>query len=322
MIKKILLKTFLIIISLLILISIFPYLVPVTKASPNRDDSFQESFFKEVEGITLHYRIWEPVDTNYKGKVLLVHGLGGSTFSWRNNVDALTNAGYLVMAIDLPGFGLSSRKSGIDHSQENRSKLLWQLVDQVEQSFNSTKKPDPWNLVGHSMGGGTISAMALENPARTRSIIYVDAAVFSNGGSLGILKNYPPTGRWIEVLGRHYFLTKDKITNFLASAYGSVPTESDVDGYLKPLLLDGTEGAFVDMMRTSTTISESRLAEIKTPVFAIWGEKDSWVGISDAYKLQTIFKDMDLKIISGASHCAMETHSGLFNQYLLEALDQ
>jgi 2-hydroxy-6-oxonona-2,4-dienedioate hydrolase len=309
--------------SVLLVLSVAPYLIPVTTATSERVAPFPESVFTEIDGILLHYRLWPANGAGYKGKILLVHGLGGSTFSWRNNVDALSQAGYIVLAVDLPGFGYSDRKRGMDHSQENRSLLLWQMLDEVDQTLAAEMKDDPWNLAGHSMGGGTVTAMALQNPARTRSVVLVDGAVLAGGTSLRILLDYPPVGRWIEGLGRSLLLKRDKIAAFLASAYGSAPSAAEVDGYLQPLLLPGTEGSFVDMMRTSTLIKESALRQLQdhaVPVAAIWGGKDTWVPLEEAYKLKALLPGMILDVIPDAHHCAMETHSDLFNQYLIAAL--
>ena len=319
--KKWPLKVFLSLLVFFITVSTVPYLVPVTTASSERDSVFPESAYAEIDGILLHYRLWEPASASVKGKVLLVHGLGSSTFCWRNNVEALTAEGYLVVAVDLPGFGYSDRKSGMDHSQENRSRLLWQLLDLVDQTMEP-KDDGSWNLVGHSMGGGTVTAMALQNPGRTRSLVLVDGAVLINTNFFGFLKYYPPVGRWVEVLGRNVLLKKAKVADFLASAYASTPSDADVEGYLQPLLLDGTEGAFADMMRTSTSISESAFKELAVPVAAIWGGKDSWVPPEEADRLKALFPDMSLDVIPDAGHCCMETHPALFNRYLIEALDK
>jgi pimeloyl-ACP methyl ester carboxylesterase len=307
--------------ALILVLSVVPYFIPVTTASPERTMPFPESVFTEIDGILIHYRIWKTADTSCRGKVLLVHGLAGSTFSWRNNVDALTHAGYLVLAVDLPGFGYSDRKRGIDHSQENRSRLLWQMLEQVDGTLDANIKDDLWNLVGHSMGAGAVTAMALKYPDRTRCVVFVDGAILMGGPSLGILLDYPPVGRWIEGLGRHLFLKRDRVAALLASAYGSTPADAEVDGYLKPLLLDGTEGSFVDMMRTSTQIKKDALKELAVPAAAIWGGRDSWVPLAEAYKLKTILPLMKLDIVQDAGHCSMETHSSIFNQYLVDALD-
>ena len=60
----------------------------------------------DAKGLTVNYISAGPED----GPVfLLVHGFGASGFHWRRNVNALAAAGYRVYAIDLVGFGLSSK---------------------------------------------------------------------------------------------------------------------------------------------------------------------------------------------------------------------
>src|SRR6185436_2331749 len=57
----------------------------------------------EVDGLTLHY-----VMEGRGPAVILVHGLGGFAESWRHNIPALAGVS-TVFAVDLPGFGLSSK---------------------------------------------------------------------------------------------------------------------------------------------------------------------------------------------------------------------
>jgi len=40
---------------------------------------------------------------------VLLHGLGGSAYDWRHNLDPLADAGYRVLAFDLLGAGQASK---------------------------------------------------------------------------------------------------------------------------------------------------------------------------------------------------------------------
>ncbi|MHB8961726.1 MAG: alpha/beta fold hydrolase, partial [Saccharofermentanales bacterium] len=92
-------------------------------------------------------------------------------------------------------------------------------------------------------------------------------------------------------------------------------------GYFDPFMIPGTEGAYIDIIRTSTQLSTGTLRSLELPVIAIWGEADTWVPVDDAYKLEDIIQDYRLTVIPGAGHCAMETHADLFNEAMLEGLD-
>ena len=64
------------------------------------------SAFGASDPLTVNYIAAGPSDAQ---PFLLVHGFGASGFHWRKNVNALATAGYRVYAIDLIGFGLSSK---------------------------------------------------------------------------------------------------------------------------------------------------------------------------------------------------------------------
>lgn len=154
-------------ISLLVLFTIAsftPYLIPIKLYEVNSDNPFEDSKFININNTKIHYRTKTPDNIDIAKKVLMVHGLGGSTYSWRNNVETLRSNGYLVVVVDLPGFGYSDKSKGINHSQKNRSVLLWSLLKDIDESLSSEVKDMDWILVGHSMGGGTVAAMTMEKP--------------------------------------------------------------------------------------------------------------------------------------------------------------
>lgn len=318
-------KTLLILIGIFLILNALPYLVPVTKAQILTEMPFPDSRIETVEGIRLHYRIVEPADSGdaakTKGAILFVHGLGGSTFSWRNNTDIFAEQGYFVVAVDLPGFGFSDRSRGILHSQEHRAQLLWALLDQVGAEYSLILQNVKWNLAGHSMGVGTVTAMAAQRPEQTACLIFADAAVLTGNGKKNILFDYPPVQRWTEVIARHYFFKEARIEKLLQSAYGRALTTEESEGYFRPFTVPGTEGAYIDIIRTSTQTAIETLQSLEVPVLAVWGEMDTWVPVDDGYKLEDIIRNYQLTVIPGAGHCAMETHADIFNAAILEGLD-
>lgn len=63
-----------------------------------------------VDGIRIHY-----LEKGLGEPLLLVHGLGAYSYTWRYNIDALAQH-YRVIAIDLKGFGLSDKPKGRGYS--------------------------------------------------------------------------------------------------------------------------------------------------------------------------------------------------------------
>ena len=111
--------------------------------------------------------------------VVLVHGFGSSTFSWSANIDALAKS-HRVYALDLKGFGLTAKpKDGVYHLKEYTRHLI---------AFLDEMKLETVVLVGHSMGGGVVTRLALLNPERVSALVLIDTAPAGDLGPLLPLK--------------------------------------------------------------------------------------------------------------------------------------
>lgn len=306
---------------LLAVLLLLPYLLPLSvPADTLGQKPFDNSAFVEIEGRAFHYRLFQMEEGAAKGKLLLVHGLGGSTFSFHALAPLLAQGGYAVVAVDLPGFGYSSRDPGYDHSQSNRGADLWQLLARVDAGLPEELADQPWHLGGHSMGGGTAYAMALINPDRTRSLVLVDAPLTGAGQGRSFLLDFPPLLQWLQVALEHALFTEQRIASFLASAYNREPTREEVAGYLAPLRLPGTARALGQFVRTAREEDAAGLKDLPLPVLAIWGEEDRWVPLAALENLKSLRPDLETLVVQGAGHCPMETHTGEVAAALLEWL--
>jgi pimeloyl-ACP methyl ester carboxylesterase len=250
----------------------------------------------------------------------LIHGFCGSTFCWRENIDTLARANYRVVAVDVPGFGYSSRNLH-NQSHSNRARILWDLV-RVIKPADTTR----WNIVGHSMGGGIAEAMALLEPSRTKSLTLVDGMVF--------LKNQDLKGAFITSarmkginelyisIFENNIISEKPIRRLLRNVYGYVPDTSVIEGYLRPLLLDGTAESVIDMFAYSKEIIPLHAEGLKQiPVKVIWGKKDRTIRFSTGKKLKRAVPSVQLEVIPKAYHSPMETHPEEFNAILVNFLD-
>lgn len=123
--------------------------------------------------------------------VFVLHGLFG-TLSNVNGIARALEADYRVIQVDLPNHGLSPNSTEMNYPL--MAQMLLDVADQLQlKSFH---------LVGHSMGGKTAMACALEAPHRVSSVVVGDIAPIAYSSHhrdifLGLdeLWNHPPTSR-------------------------------------------------------------------------------------------------------------------------------
>ena len=116
----------------------------------------------EVDGLTLHY-----VMEGRGPAVVLLHGLGGFAESWRHNIQALARVA-TVVAVDLPGFGLSSKPPA-----------RYRLADSARalHGFLQAMGLGRAALIGHSLGAAVALTYALTHPPRVERLALIGGMV-------------------------------------------------------------------------------------------------------------------------------------------------
>ena len=106
------------------------------------------------------------VDRGEGEPVLFVHGLGSNLSLWREALDAFDGS-HRVLALDLPGYGLS----GKDDVPGTMS-----FFAEVVTGFLDERGLDTVTVVGVSMGGQVGLTLALQSPERVRRLALVSPA--------------------------------------------------------------------------------------------------------------------------------------------------
>jgi pimeloyl-ACP methyl ester carboxylesterase len=101
--------------------------------------------------------------------VVLLHGYGESLLSWEGVFDRLAREAD-VIAVDLPGFGLSSKPAS-GYTADSLAVVVFALLDQLRVRRVV--------LVGHSLGGVVATAMTVRAPARVLAMALVDPALIT-----------------------------------------------------------------------------------------------------------------------------------------------
>lgn len=229
------------------------------------------------------------IDINYKiagqGEPLLIlHGWGGSSDSWQKVQEILAND-FQVISLDLPGFGKSSVPPFI-WNIDNYSAFLSDFVGKIGL--------ENFYLLGHSFGGGLSAKFSADNPQKIKALILTGAAIFrskkrlnwrqkiaSGLAKLGLaFKKIPLVGESLYPLARR-----------LIYRFAGVRDYSRATGVMKE--------TFKNIINEDLS---GYLAQIKTPTFILWGEKDKSTPLQDAFAAQKLIKGSRLEIIKEANH--------------------
>lgn len=244
--------------------------------------------------------------------LLLIHGFGGSTFGYRDVIGPLAARGWHVIAIDLPGFGLSEKSWERDYSHKAQATFALAALDQLNV--------DRAVLLGHSMGGNVISWMLALAPERVAGLAYIDAAVAQpKSGVSGspstaeVLLGVPPIRRLARIVIRSAF-TPATFGELLSSAFAvtSAVTPTLVTGYAASAQLRDWDLALLGIIRDSAknslpdSLANLTAAAGKPPTLILWGEADSWVPLRSGEVLRADLPAAEWVVLPGIGHVPFE----------------
>lgn len=104
---------------------------------------------------------------------VLVHGASHGSWCWDKVVPLLAAQGHESVPVDLPGNTYG--EFDIPPAQVTLESYAQHVCDVLD------KLPEPVVLVGHSLGGLTISQAAEYRPEKIKSLVYLTALLFENG---------------------------------------------------------------------------------------------------------------------------------------------
>jgi pimeloyl-ACP methyl ester carboxylesterase len=116
---------------------------------------------------------------------LLLHGWGASIYMWRDWFTPLAAAGRRVIAVDLPGHGLSDKPD--DPGVYRLETLLASVREIIDQSTH-----EQVDIVAQSMAGTIAIELATSDGARVRRMVLVNPACFGRIRLHGVFRAVSP----------------------------------------------------------------------------------------------------------------------------------
>jgi len=212
--------------------------------------------------------------------LILVHGLGGSSAVWSDDIDILART-YRVIAPDLPGYGKSDRPRA-DYSIDYYATMLKEFIDALGESKVA--------IVGNSMGGWIAAVFTLNNPGKVSHLILVDSAGLHR-------ETYPPISLNPSTK------EEQKILLFAVYADPSRVTERMInDQWEYRRDIRATVQATLDSLKTGMPLLDGRLTDIKIPTLIIWGKQDTLIPLEFARHFAKGIHGSKLVVIDKAGH--------------------
>jgi pimeloyl-ACP methyl ester carboxylesterase/putative sterol carrier protein len=239
--------------------------------------------------------------------LVLVHGLGATKSSWLTAVPNLARR-FRVVALDLPGFGASSKPRG-------RYDAPWFALQVF--SFLDAAGIEKAFVGGNSMGGRVAMEMAMVKPERVHAIACLSpAAAFSRRPALALVRLARPELGW--VVSR---LPRGRIKNMLRSLFAD-PTrleeawyDAAVDDFLRIWRAPRARTAFFSAARHIYLDEPSgeagfwaRLAQMKPPALYIYGERDVLITPRFGARIRRALPNAEVQIWEDCGHVPQIEH--------------
>lgn len=241
--------------------------------------------------------------------VILVHGWGGSVYSYDATIPALAAAGHRVIAIDLPGHGLSDKPAD---AARYSIPAMAEAVLRVVESIRATR----YSLVAHSMGGAIALEIAARGDARLEGLALLGAVGLGRVPLAPVLRWLTP--KWASGVIAP-LLSRTVVRLILGVAFGTRerPVARDVDEYGAPTQFNGFALACRACIHRVTwqRLSQAALEAVRLPVLVVAGGRDHVV--RDVSAGGRLIPGARVVEIPDAGHLAVQERAEIVNRELV-----
>jgi pimeloyl-ACP methyl ester carboxylesterase len=236
--------------------------------------------------------------------LLLIHGFGASTFTWRFVVPELAKT-HRVIAVDLKGFGQSDKPFDERYSVVDQAELLAQLIEEKDLR-NLT-------LVGHSFGGGVALLLALEAnqrlDGRITKLVLLDTIAYP--------QHIPVFFRLLDVplvsqIGVRMVPPSVQTRVALEIAYfdDSKIDPAEIETYAAPLKTAAGKHAMIHSARQILPEDIAELSEryktMTLPTLILWCDHDRIVPLEVGLRLRRTLPNSTLRLVQDCGHMPQE----------------
>jgi pimeloyl-ACP methyl ester carboxylesterase len=233
--------------------------------------------------------------------VVLVHGMAGSSDTWRAVIGPLART-HRVLAPDLLGHGESAKPTG-DYSLGAYASGLRDLMGVVGIERAT--------VVGNSLGGGVAMQLAYQHPELVERLVLVDSGGLGREVSWILRALTLPAAEYVMPLVFPSFVRRwgDAVDRFVSSHGWSAPHVAEIWHAYGSLTEVENRQAFVRTLRAvidpggQTVSARDRLyLAAAVPTMVVWGEDDPIIPVEHAYQAHQAMPGSRLEVMAGVGH--------------------
>ncbi len=255
------------------------------------------SRFLNIDGNTIHY-----IDEGSGPTLLLLHGNPTWSFLYRHIVRKLSPH-FRCIALDYPGFGLSTAKPGYAFLPREHSDIVEKLVDHLGLKEIRIMVQDWGGPIGLGFAGRRpelVHSVVLGNtfawPAQRSKGLPTFSKVVGGGLARILITRYNALAKWLIPAGINRKLTEQELAAYMGpfSTPGSrLPTWIFVHQIL-------ASGKYLSEV-------EAGLVSLREkPALVVWGEADGAFRTPDRLRLMQHFPNHRVRVLAGAKHFIQE----------------
>ena len=234
--------------------------------------------------------------------LLLIHGTGAATHSWRD-VMPLLAAHFTVVAPDMPGHGFTVGRPMGGLSMVAMARAAGALLEKLDLQ--------PSLIAGHSAGSAIAARMVLDGFAAPKAVIGLNAALQPFPGLAA--KIFPTLARMLFVnpLAPHIFAgiarQRGEAGRFLASSTGSTIDAAGADFYGRLFATPAHCAGAITMMADWDLDSLARdLPRLAVPMLLVHGDGDAAIPVASARAAAAQVARAQITSLPGLGHLAHE----------------
>jgi pimeloyl-ACP methyl ester carboxylesterase len=227
--------------------------------------------------------------------LLLIHGIPVWGYLWKDCIAALEQQ-YQLIIPDLVGYGYSDQRDCFDRSIKVQSRILSQLMKQlnVKKLF----------VAGHDIGGAVAQRFVVDHAERVPKWVLIDSVLYDSWPAEPMLRLGNPK--------QHYKTKGDQLAKKFMERlpdgffHRDKASPTMLAGWMAPYMTD--EGK-LSLIRNAAALNTNHTMELiddlkrlTQPLLLLWGAADQYQPLSSAERYKIEIPATQLRVIPDSDH--------------------